>query len=160
MFTLLEENLVRQNKAIMLLSALLEEEFARLQKRNPRGVSRIELSIQELLRQIAAERFSLKRMCQAIDPEAEQVHMLYSSMDETTQQAFGSMLAMLDKMEQKCGLQAAKNQELAQALLDQSSSLLNFMHKEIQPKKRDAYSARGRFVGAGSSQATILRGRL
>lgn len=160
MFTLLEENLVRQNKAIMLLKALLEEEFARLQKRNPRGVSQIELSIQELLRQIAAERHSLKRMSLAIDPAAERVHMLYPAMDEKTKESFRSMLAMLDKMEQLCGMQAAKNQELAQALLDQSSSLLNFMHKEIQPKKRDAYSAKGRFVGPGSSQPTILRGRL
>ncbi len=160
MFATLEENLVRQNKAMALLGVLLEEEFARLQKRDPRGVSQVELSIQELLRQIGSERQSLKRMCKAIDPDAERVHLLYPLMDEETEEAFRAMLKMLDKMEQKCGLQAAKNQELAKALLDQSSSLLNFMHREIQPKKREAYSAKGRFVGPGSLQPTILRGRL
>ncbi len=61
MFRVIEENLVRQNKALMLLSLLLEEEFSRLMKSNPQSVSQIELSIQELMRQIVVERASLRR---------------------------------------------------------------------------------------------------
>ena len=37
MIRLIEENLVRQNKAMMLLYVLLEEEFSRLNQGNPQG---------------------------------------------------------------------------------------------------------------------------
>jgi len=75
MIQLIEENLVRQNKALMLLFILLEEEFSRLMQSNPQSVSQIELSIQELMRQIAVERASLRRKVQQVSPAALRCHV-------------------------------------------------------------------------------------
>ncbi len=161
MIRIVEENLVRQNKGMILLKVLLEEEFARLMNRDPRGVSQIELSIQELLRQLSVERLSLRNLVKRVDPAVERIRELRNSMDEEAFNVLDELLEMLDKTEQQCAVQASKNHELAKALQDQSKSLLDFMHKEIQPKNNDAYSAKGRFAKAASnSQPHILRGRL
>ena len=141
MFRLIEENLVRQNKAMMLLFFLLEEEFSRLMKNLPQGVSQIELSIQELMRQIGAERVSLRAKVAGIAPEAKRVRDLFLMMDDEMKANMEKMLAMLDETEQKCGQQAGKNNELAMALFDQSKSLLDYMHNQIKPKNTAAYAA-------------------
>lgn len=159
MFRLIEENLVRQNKAMMLLFILLEEEFARLMKSRPQAVSQIELSIQELMRQVAAERMSLRRQVGAIAPGAVRVRDLFLMMDDEVQKNFEGLLMMLDDTEQKCGIQAAKNNEMAMALFDQSKGLLNFMHNQIKPKNTSTYAASGRYAQAASS-ARLLTGRL
>ena len=155
----IEENLVRQNKAMMLLLVLLEEEFSRLTQGKPQEVSRIELSIQELMRQIALERRSLRGVVGEVSPGAERVAHLYAAIDGETRRKFERLLAMLDQTEQKCAVQAAKNGELAMALFDQSKTLLNFMHNQIKPKNTNAYAASGRFAKA-PSDARILHGRL
>ena len=159
MIRLIEENLVRQNKAMMLLFILLEEEFSRLGKGNPQGVSQIELSIQELLRQVAGERRSVRTMVDAILPGATRVRELYPQMEQAQCEAFDRMLEMLDETEQRCAQQAAKNNEMAMALFDQSSKLLSFMHNQIKPKNTGAYAASGRLARAPSS-ARLLTGRL
>ena len=159
MFRLIEENLVRQNKAMMLLFFLLEEEFSRLMKNLPQGVSQIELSIQELMRQIGAERVSLRAKVAAIAPEAKRVRDLFLMMDDEMKANMKKMLAMMDETEQKCGQQAGKNNELAMALFDQSKSLLDYMHNQIKPKNTAAYAASGRFAEPHSS-ARLLTGRL
>jgi len=159
MFQLIEENLVRQNKAMMLLFLLLEEEFSRLMRSNPQSVSQIELSIQELMRQIGAERMTLRRLVGEAAQGAERVRDLFLMMDDAVRENFEGMLAMMDETEQKCGIQAAKNNEMAMALFDQSKVLLNFMHDEIKPKNTAAYAATGRYAQAASS-ARLLTGRL
>lgn len=159
MIQLIEESLVRQNKAFLLLFFLLEEEFARLQKSNPQGVSQIELSIQELMRQIAVERASMRRKVMAVQPEATRVHELYPLMDEEQQSAFKEMLAMMDGTEQRCAVQAAKNNELAMALFDQSKKLLNYMHEQIKPKNTTSYGASGKYAQVAPT-ARLLNGRL
>ena len=158
-FRMIEENLVRQNKAMMLLFVLLEEEFSRLTQGAPQMVSRIELSIQELMRQIARERQSLRGWVGQASPGAERVAQLFAAVDGETRQKFERLLAMLDQTEQKCAVQAAKNGELAMALFDQSKTLLTFMHNQIKPKNTNAYAASGRFAKA-PSDARILHGRL
>ncbi|QGY41611.1 flagellar protein FlgN [Pseudodesulfovibrio cashew] len=159
MFRLIEENLVRQNKALLLLLLLLEEEFSRLMQSNPQSVSQVELSIQELMRQIAVERASLRRRVGALVKNAARVRDLYPLMDDETRQTFMQLLKMLDETEQKCGTQAAKNNQMAMALFDQSKSLLDFMHNQIKPKNTHAYAATGRYAKAASS-ARLLTGRL
>ncbi|MEF2231361.1 MAG: flagellar export chaperone FlgN [Pseudodesulfovibrio sp.] len=158
-YRLIEENLVRQNKAMILLSVLLEEEFSRLKQGAPQQVSLIELSIQELMRQIAAERYSLRRLVGAAQQGAQKVRELFASMEEGARSSFEQMLAVMDKSEQRCAVQASKNNALAMALFDQSKKLLNFMHNQIKPKNTDAYAATGRFARA-RSDARILTGRL
>lgn len=159
MFRLIEENLVRQNKAMMLLFILLEEEFTRLMNSKPQSVSQIELSLQELMRQIAAERASLRRSIGAVAEGASRVRDLFLMMDEETRANFENMLNMLDKTEQKCAVQAAKNNEMALALFDQSKGLLTFMHDQIKPKNNNAYGGSGRYAQAANS-ARLLTGRV
>ncbi len=159
MFRVIEENLVRQNKALMLLSLLLEEEFSRLMKSNPQSVSQIELSIQELMRQIVVERASLRRNIGEAVPGAARVSELYPSLNDEMKSNFQKLLSLMDETEQKCGIQAAKNNEMALALFDQSKNLLDFMHDQIKPKNTTAYGASGRFAKAPSN-ARLLTGRL
>ncbi|MCJ2163184.1 MULTISPECIES: flagellar protein FlgN [unclassified Pseudodesulfovibrio] len=159
MIRLIEENLVRQNKAMMLMSYLLEEEFSRLTNLKPQSVSQIELSIQELMRQIAAERISLRNLVAKVDPVAKRVKELLPGLGDAEGESLQALLKMLDDTEQKCGVQAAKNQQMAMALFDQSKGLLNFMHDQIKPKSTTAYGRSGRFA-KGANSARLLSGRL
>ena len=159
MLRLIEENLVRQNKAMMLMFFLLEEEFARLTKLNPQSVSKIELSIQELMRQVAAERVSLRNMVRQVEPSAKRVHELFPSLEFGAIETFQELLGKLDETEQQCAVQASKNGEMARALFEQSKGLLDFMHNQIKPKNTSAYARSGRFAQAPSN-ARLLSGRL
>ncbi len=154
----IQESLTRQQKGMLLLRTLLEEEFSLLMDRRPKEVSRMELSIQELMRQLAVERLSLKTEIKRHDPEAERLVQLDMACDDRDK--VDALLAELDEMEQQSAVQAAKNQNLAMGLFDQSKQLLQFLHKEIQPKNRDTYSAKGRFANVGGTQPSLLSGRL
>jgi len=159
MFRMIEESLVRQNKATLLLFFLLEEEFSRLTKNRPQSVSQIELSIQELMRQIGAERLSLRARVAEIAPGAERVRDLFLMMDDELKGNLEKLIDMMDETQQKCGMQASKNNEMAMALFDQSKTLLDYMHDQIKPKNTSAYAASGRFAQAPSN-ARLLTGRL
>lgn len=159
MFQRIEENLVRQNKAMILLQVLFEEEFSRLRGGDALSVSRLELSIQELIRQMAAERASLRKMVGRTKNGARRVSELYDLMTPEQVAAFVDLVKVLDSTEQRCAAQAAKNHELALAFHDQSKALLEFMHEEIRPKNTGGYSAKGRFAKV-AEQPSLLRGRL
>ncbi|WP_319583890.1 flagellar export chaperone FlgN [uncultured Pseudodesulfovibrio sp.] len=159
MIRLIEENLVRQNKAMLLMFLLLEEEFSRLTQLKPQSVSRVELSIQELMRQIAAERLSLRRLVARVVPTAQRVRDILSELDEDRAEAVSQLLQRLDDAEQKCGVQASKNQQMAMALFDQSKGLLDFMHNQIKPKSTTTYGRTARYA-KGVNDARLLSGRL
>jgi hypothetical protein len=159
MIRLIEENLVRQNKAMLLMYFLLEEEFSRLTNLKPQSVSQVELSIQELMRQVAAERLSLRRMVARTEPSAQRVRDILPGLDKEEAENIRELLARLDETEQKCGIQAAKNQQLAMALFDQSKGLLDFMHNQIKPKSTTTYGRTARFA-KGINDARLLSGRL
>lgn len=159
MLRLIEENLVRQNKAMLLMYFLLEEEFSRLTQLKPQSVSQLELSIQELMRQVAGERHSLRRMLVRVEPSAKRVRDLLPGLEREAADGLRELLARLDQIEQKCAVQAAKNQQMAMALFDQSKGLLNFMHDQIKPKSTTAYGRSGRFA-KGVNDARLLSGRL
>ncbi len=159
MIRLIEENLVRQNKAMLLMSFLLEEEFSRLTSLKPHAISQVELSIQELMRQIAAERMSLRNYVKQANPKVTRVRELIATLDEKNGEKFSSLLKMLQDTEQKCGVQAAKNHQMAMALRDQSKNLLSFMHNQIKPQSKVAYGRTGRFA-KGDNSARLLSGRL
>lgn len=144
---------------MMLLFILLEEEFSRLMQSNPQGVSQIELSIQELMRQIAAERLSLRDLVGRHTPGAQRVGELYPAMDDDMRTNFEGLVSVLDETEQKCAQQAGKNNQMAMALFDQSKQLLDFMHDEIKPKNNTAYAATGRY-GQAAAGARLLNGRI
>lgn len=159
MIHLIEENLVRQNKAMLLLFFLLEEEFSRLMKLRPQAISQIELSIQELMRQVAAERISLRNMVKKVEPSAVRLQDIYPCLDKDVAANFAELLQKMDDTEQRCAVQASKNNQMALALFEQSKGLLNFMHDQIKPKNTTAYGRSGRFAKAPSN-ARLLSGRL
>lgn len=160
MMNLIQENLSRQLKGLSLLKALLEEEFSRLMKHDALGITPIELSVQELMRQLAAERISLKAMVKTIDPDAERIRDIVEGMGDGLRTEVEALLQGIDRAEQDCGMQAHKNQQMVLALYDQSTKLLNYMHKQISPQEnKGAYSARGRYAKLPSGQASLVRGR-
>ena len=159
MIRLIEENLVRQNKAMLLMFLLLEEEFSRLTQLKPQSVSRVELSIQELMRQVAAERASLRRMVAKVEPSAQRVRDILPGLDKEQAESLNQLLERLDQAEQNCGVQASKNQQMAMALFDQSKGLLDFMHNQIKPKSTTTYGRTARYA-KGINDARLLSGRL
>lgn len=154
----LQENLSRQRRAFALLTELLEEEFSLLLERKPQAVSQLELSIQELMRQLAGERQSLRLAVRGIGPKARRVRDILDLLDEEPAEAVRAALVDLDRAEQACAMQAAKNQYLVMGLYDQSRNLLDFLHEKIQPKVA-AYSSRGRMARPGS-RPSLVSGRL
>ena len=159
MIKLIQENLDRQSKAVLLLSMLLQEEFSLLMSKDPHGVTRVELVIQELMRQISAERLSLRSFVQKIDPSAHRLSEILPAISDEMRASIEKILAKMDDLEQQCGVQATKNHQLAQALLEQSSSMLDFLHREITPKNQNVYSARGRYATT-APEASLINGRL
>jgi len=160
MLQLIQANLSRQVRALELLSSLLEEEFAALMERRPQDVSVLELSVQNLMRQLVAERLQLRRFIGAAYPGLALLREVLAKLPAESAVQISADLADLDKVEQLCAMQADKNRQLALALFDQSMQLLTHLHKAIQPNRTDVYGKRGRFAKPPQGQASFFSGRL
>lgn len=164
MFELLapiHENLIRQSKALSLLHELMQEEFSQLTDRNPSAVTKTEFSIQELTGQIIAERKSIRSMLHGMRLK-EYLEALPVPEDETLRPLPAAILETLDEIsshEQRCARQAEKNTRLVLGLMDQSQGLLEYLHDQLVPKKKEGYSARGRYSNE-RPQARIIEGNL
>ncbi|MDL2266518.1 flagellar protein FlgN [Desulfovibrio sp. OttesenSCG-928-G15] len=143
MFAIIQGNLTRQFKALELLHSLLEEEFDLLRERDSEAVATLEFSIHELLRQIAVERMDVKNTMQGTKL-LEYATMLPDEEGAEVRRLFH----LIDSLEQHCARQATRNTELSLALLDQSQSLLSFLHKQITPKPAQCYGRSGRISQA------------
>lgn len=159
MLSRIKENIHRQNKAMDYLHELLEEEFAYLTSHDPQAVTGVELSLQELLRQIAVERIVLKRLIGEAVPEAANMADLTANLEPEEAGALDALLKEIDAKEQQCAIQAEKNAQLAFALVEQSRGMLDYMHKQIQPQNTTTYGRSGRYAER-HPQAALLRGRL
>lgn len=157
MIAAIRENLARQEKAMGLLFELLQEEFSLLRAGKPQEVTGLEMSIQELIRQVAKERAQLKAAVLAWKGEALRLNVVVESLPETERTPIESQLSVLDALEQACARQADKNSRLALALFDQSRSMLQYIHDQIAPKRTEVYARNGKFAG-GKTQSAILRG--
>jgi len=156
----IQANLSRQIRALELLFDLMEEEFADLCARRPQNVSALEFSIQELMRQIAMERQSLRAIIHAAYPGKKRVREIVQDLDSEDAEKLSEQLKNLDRVEQLCAIQADKNHQLAMGLYDQSLKLLKQLHRAIEPGKSDLYSRRGRFAKSMQPQASVFHGRL
>ncbi|HBE94275.1 MAG TPA: flagellar biosynthesis protein FlgN [Desulfovibrio sp.] len=154
----IQENLSRQLKALGLLEELLEEEFSYLKTSKPQAVSRVEISIQELMRQLTVERLSLRALVQEVQPGAKRVREILDGLEPEQGEALRTILSDLDHAEQVCARRAAKNQNLVLALFQQSRNLLQYLQDRILPKGT-AYAASGRMARAASNP-TLVTGRL
>jgi len=154
MFDLIHGNLTRQFKGLELLHSLLEEEFELLCQRDTDGVATLEFSIHELLRQIAVERVELKRTMQGTRV------LEYADMlpDEEQAREIKSLFHLIDSLEQRSSRQATYNTELSLSLLDQSQSLLTFLHNQLAPKQTERYDRGGR-LSESRPGAAIYSGR-
>jgi hypothetical protein len=160
MLQLIQANLSRQVRALELLSSLLEEEFAALMGRQPQEVSVLELAVQDLMRQLVAERMQLRRFISVGYPGLERLRDVLAQLPAEAAAKIGTDLADLDKSEQLCAMQADKNRQLALGLYDQSMQLLTHLHQAIQPNRTDVYGKRGRFAKPPQGQASFFSGRL
>lgn len=151
------ENLTRQYQALKVLNMLQEEEFSHLKEFRPQSVGAVEFSIQELMRQIMAERASARRMMNQIDPKAVRLADLAPVFGESWDEARG-LLERIDRLEQTCSKQAEKSYSLALALFDQSSGYVDFFKKQLTPT-RESYGRRGVFAKTKPAPA-MLRGAL
>lgn len=155
----IRENITRQQKGLIVLHTLLEEEFTHLTGHDPKAVTGSEFAIQELLRQLAAERLFLKNMVTAAVPEASSMSELIATLDPEQAAEFNEIMEIVDGLEQRCAIQADKNAQLAFALAGQSQKLLEYMHNKIKPKATNTYARNGRMPGGTKPEAALFRGR-
>lgn len=153
------ENMRRQKAALDLLVELLHEEAATLRAGDPHGVSRVEMSIQELIRQVSVERADLKALAQARVPGNQRLDALLAELADHEARPLREMLVEIDRCEQRCAMLSAMNAELAMALHDQSRGLMDYLKDIITPQRTDTYTARGSFP-KGFREAALMRGRL
>ena len=151
-------NLGRQHGAVRLLEVLLSEEFSHLSERDPGAVASVEFSIQELLRQITAERHSLHGLYAALDPKAKRLADLAGQLDEETRDAARGLCEAIDKTEQRSAKQASRNYAMALGLYDVTKESLDNLQKLMTPKK-GVYGARGRMASATPTPG-MISGRL
>jgi hypothetical protein len=140
-------NLSRQKLAMDLLAVLLEEEFSLLASRDTAGVTSLEFSLQELLRQMAAERFGLRRLYAAMDPKAKRLADLLDRFDPEARRRVEGLLATIDKTERRCSDQATRNYRMALGLYDVTKSCLDHLQSHLIPRKA-VYGSRGRLGAA------------
>ena len=172
------ERLLRQWKALLVLEHLQQEEFALLTDRQPQAVAGIEFSIHELMRQIVDERHEVRAMLQgrrlkellAELPTELHARTLLADFDHiqglpafapdaTLVEVYETLMKLADDAEQQCARLAEKNTALALGLYDQSKSLLDFMHNEIQPDNAEVYSRKGA-MRKSRGDAALVQGRL
>lgn len=160
MLETIASNLNRQSKALALLLQLMQEEFSLLTSREPKDVTRVEFSIQELMGQILVERKAVKGMLHNMRLveflETAAVKHPANAAKSTTIKA---LLQEIQELEQECARQAKKNSKLVLALMDQGEKLLHHLHEQIRPNKKDSYSKRGQY-SSQRPQASLIRGRL
>lgn len=151
------ENLSRQVQALKLLALLQEEEFAHLTEFRPQSVGALEFSIQELMRQLAAERMDMKAMMGGINPAAARLRDLAGHFGQDWEQ-ISSTLDEMGRLEQYCAKQAEKSHMMAQALEQQTEGYLDFLKDQLTPAKQ-SYGPRGVFAKAKPAPA-MMRGAL
>lgn len=149
------ESLLRQDKALMLLRELLEEEYGILLSRNTNEVVSLEFSIQELIRQIAVEKSLVIRL---LDGRRVMDHVKSLPAEESAlwEQIFKSV----DNGEQDVSRQASRNAQLSLALLDQSTRNLQALTSQVVPPLTGVYGRTGDLMHSRHPQAAIISGRL
>lgn len=156
----MQENLHRQMMALSYMESLTAEEFSHLQNSRPQMVTATEMAIQELMRQIAAERIELTGMVARAAGEKVRLAAYAKTQPEEDRRVFETLLEKIDRLEQSCARQADKNSRLALALYDQSKAMIDYLHDQVKPKNREVYAKNGRYAAPSSRQGSLIRGAL
>lgn len=154
MFDIIYRNLDRQTRGLALLHKLLREEYELLCERKTDEVITLELSIHELLRQLAVEKQEVRTMLgggRLID---------YAAMlDEDQGEALRELYWLADEYEQICSRQATQNCEISMALLDVSKDTFDFLYSRLVPPAQSTYGRAGAYVHT-HPDAVLISGRL
>ena len=154
MFDIIHGNLDRQVRGLALLHSLLCEEYELLLERKAEEVMVLELSIHELMRQLAVEKQEVRTLLgggKLLD---------YAAMlDEEEGGALREMWRQADEREQSCARQATLNCQISLALLDVSSDMLDYLHSRVLPPQRSAYGRAGAYTRT-RPDAVLISGRL
>ena len=155
MFRIVSQSLRRQSKALALLSELLQEEYFSIMERQADAVVSLEFSLQELIRQLAAEK---RCVIQALG--GQRVLKYAETLPEDQAAELRDIFAEVDRGEQLAARQASRNAQLSLALLDQSTRNLRHLTKQVTPPDAAVYGARGTTRYKAHPDAAILSGRL
>jgi len=147
MMTRILANLERQKRALALLEKLLGEEFSLLAKRDASGVTSLEFSIQELMRQLAGERTDLYRNYAAMDPSAKRLAQLLDRFPPEARETATALVAAMEAQEKRCSGLASRNYQMALGLYDTTKNCLDYLQSHLIPKK-GVYGSRGRVDAA------------
>lgn len=156
MFASTQENLSRQLKGIRLMVELLTEEFAYLRARDPQSVTRCEMSLQELIRQVAVERAQLKADLARAGLAGLEAYAVTLPLEQG--QVIRKLASDIDAAEQASAKQAEKNYRLALGLYEQNKEMLDYIQKAVTPQNTGAYSAKGRYAQAHTA-GNLISGR-
>ncbi len=154
MYQRIRTALNRQKQAMKLLVHLLEEEYALLRERKTDKVVSLEMSIHELIRQMANEKMSVKKML-----DGGKVKVYASLLPESQGKEIMGIFQEIDKCEQKAARAASRNAQLSLALLDQRQRIMNELHAQLTPKTSLTYGRRG-YMGNRRPEAALISGRL
>ena len=152
---LINESLIRQNRALNLLRELLEEEYGILLSRDTNGVVSLEFSIQELIRQIAVEKALVIRLL-----GGQKVMAYAQSLPDDQKEAIEQLFQIVDDGEQAVSRQASRNAQLSLALLDQSTRNLQALTSQVVPPLSGVYGRSGDLTHVRHPQAALISGRL
>ncbi len=154
MYYRIYEALQRQKQAMYLLVDLLEEEYGLLRQRETEQVVSLEMSIHELIRQLAVEKTSVKKML-----DGGKLKVYVTLLPDEQGKNLLALFNEFDALEQKAARMASRNAQLSLALLDQSQRLMHELHSQLTPKEGLTYGRRGS-MGKQRPQAAIVSGRL
>lgn len=157
MYQIIVGSLDRQAKGLNLLLQLLNEEFSLLMERKTEEIMTLEFSIHSLLRQLASEKLTVQKSLGG----GKLLDYAELLTDSNQSKNIYTLWQNIDTLEQNCSRQASLNAELSLALLDQSKSLLSFLHKNVQPKESTTtYSRSGMYNKKVHPDAALLSGRM
>jgi hypothetical protein len=157
MFQIISGSLTRQARGSQLLCMLLQEEYALLRASKPDQVTALELTIQELIRQLVREREFLLRILR--DNGFPRLRPYLDTLDDDARAPLETWLAKLTDYEQAGARQATINADLAMALWKQSGELMRHFQNKVAPRERNTYTAKGTWYSRPTT-AALVHGRL
>ena len=154
MFDIIYGNLDRQTRGLALLHSLLREEYELLCERKAEDVMALELSIHELLRQLAVEKQEVRALLgggKLLD---------YAAMlDEQEGGVLRELWKLTDDYEQICARQATLNSQISLALLDASQEMFDYLYSLALPPQQSVYDRAGVYAKS-RPEAALISGRL
>ncbi len=155
MYQRIHDHLFRQAQALRLLCTLENEEYDLLAARDVSAIASLEFSLQELIRQIAAEKSAVIHLLQG-GKVLDYAALLPAEQGGSLR----SLHAAIDRHEQQASRAASRNARLSLALLDQNQRVLQELSSKAIPRQATTYGRRGVMCYQKKPEASIISGSL